>query len=254
MSPPLFLVAAGELGGDQVVLSGPEGKHAAAVRRLRPGETVDLADGAGQRARCTVSQVASDRTSVTFSPQEIWTDPHPQPVLTVIQALPKGEDAELAVELLTEAGVDRIVPWEAQRCVARWRAEGGRMDKALRKWRTTARESAKQSRRSRIPEVTELVRGHAVTDVLARADLALVLDSAEGADGVGVPVPLPTVTPPANGEVVVLVGPEGGFSPAEYQACAAVPAQPVRLGSAVLRSATAGFAALTLLQAGSGRW
>lgn len=257
MNPPVFLVAADELGGDHVVLDGPEGRHAAAVRRVRVGEVVDLADGAGRRARCTVEQVAVDRGSVTLAPREVWSEPEPQPRLTVVQAIPKGEHAELAVELLTEAGVDRIVPWEAQRCVARWRSEGGRKDKALRRWRTAARESAKQSRRARIPEVGDLVRGPEVAEVAGAVELALVLDSAGASDQISAPgddvTPLSELDPPRTGEIVAVVGPEGGFSPDEDRALAAV-ARRVRLGSSVLRSATAGFAAVTLLQASCGRW
>ncbi|MDS1271181.1 16S rRNA (uracil(1498)-N(3))-methyltransferase [Lipingzhangella sp. LS1_29] len=268
MTPPLFLITPEELDGDRIVLAGAEGRHAAAVRRLRAGEVVDLADGAGRRARCTVQDVAADRSSVSFVAQTYTTEPVPQPWLTVVQAIPKGEHGELAVELLTEAGADRIVPWEAERCVARWRVEGGRRDKALRKWRATARESAKQCRRARIPEVSDPVRGPDAAERLSGAGLGLLLDSeddsagdpgsspASSPDGAGDAPTAPIVDTdvPSYGEIVIVVGPEGGFSPPEYRAFAEAGAQRVRLGPTVLRSATAGFAALTVLQARTGRW
>ncbi|MFD0804376.1 RsmE family RNA methyltransferase, partial [Streptomonospora algeriensis] len=161
MTAPVFLSEPGGLDGDTVVLSGPEGRHAAAVRRIAAGETVHLVDGVGTRARCRVTEVGKDR--VVCAVEERGVDTAPRPQLTVVQALPKGDRGELAVEVMTEAGVDRIVPWAAERCITRWRPE--RAAKSLAKWRSTAREAAKQSRRSRIPEVAELA---GIGDVCAR--------------------------------------------------------------------------------------
>lgn len=251
MTPPVFLVETADLAdpaggsGTTVTLAGPEGRHAAAVRRTRPGETVHLSDGCGLRARCTVIQVGKD--TLVCEVAERWTEPAPRPRLTVVQALPKGDRGELAVEMMTEAGVDAIVPWAAERCVTRWK--GDRIAKSLGKWRATAREAVKQARRGRVPAVAELADRSTVAALLAEADLGIVLheDSDRRLADVG---PLPR-----NGAgIVVVVGPEGGFSGAELDEFAASGAVRVLLGPSVLRTSTAGVAALSVLQARTGRW
>ncbi|MFI0354697.1 16S rRNA (uracil(1498)-N(3))-methyltransferase [Actinomadura sp. 9N407] len=241
MSPPVFL--ADDLGGDRVTLGGAEGRHAATVKRLRPGERVDLTDGAGLLAECVV--VTADRASLTLDVLARHHQPAPEPRLVVVQALPKGDRGELAVETMTEVGVDEIVPWAASRCVTQWRPE--RREKALGRWRGAAREAAKQARRSRLPEVAELATTSQVTERLAAAGAGLVLH--EEATG-----PLSAVRPPATGEIVIVVGPEGGITEDELAAFAAAGAQTVRLGPTVLRTSTAGVAAASVLLAATGRW
>ncbi|MBB5997159.1 16S rRNA (uracil(1498)-N(3))-methyltransferase [Streptomonospora salina] len=257
MTAPVFLCEPGELDGGTVVLSGNEGRHAAAVRRIAVGETVQLVDGAGMRARCRVAEVGKDR--VVCAVEERGADAAPHPQLTVVQALPKGDRGELAVEVMTEAGVDRIVPWAAERCVTRWRPE--RAAKSLAKWRSTAREAAKQSRRSRIPEVAELAGTGDVCARVAAADAAILLH--EDADSRLSSLPLPgegpgtgTTADSGGGRagIVVVVGPEGGFSDAELGALESAGAVRALLGPTVLRTSTAGVAALAVLQARCGRW
>ncbi|GAA3755327.1 16S rRNA (uracil1498-N3)-methyltransferase [Spinactinospora alkalitolerans] len=248
MTPPVFLAEPGQLDSDRVVLSGPEGRHAATVRRLTEGEVVHLADGAGTRARCVVTEVGRD--TVVCAVQERHSEPAPAPRITVVQALPKGDRGELAVEVMTEAGVDAVVPWAADRCVTRWRPE--RAAKSLRKWRATAREAAKQARRSRVPEVAELAGTPAVAELLSAAALGIVLheEAAERLSGVALPAD-PART---EGGIVVVVGPEGGFTDAELAAFDAAGAVRALLGPTVLRTSTAGVAALAVLQARCGRW
>lgn len=243
MSPPVFLAGADALERDVVVLDGPEGRHAAAVRRLRPGERVDLTDGAGLLAECVVT--AADRASLTLDVLARHREPPPVPRLVVVQALPKGDRGELAVETMTEVGVDVIVPWAADRCVTRWRPE--RRDKALGRWRTTAREAAKQARRSRLPEVPDLASTEDVAERLGAASLALVLHEEAEA-------PLSAVEPPGEGDIVLVVGPEGGITEAELARFAAAGGRPTRLGPTVLRTSTAGVAAAGVLLAATGRW
>jgi 16S rRNA (uracil1498-N3)-methyltransferase len=234
---PLFLVP--ELpAADEFDLTGDEGRHAARVRRLGVGESVTVGDGRGALAECIVAAVGSDR--LTLSVLRRRQVPAPEPRLVVVQALPKGERAELAVETMTELGVDEIVPWAAERAVTQW--HGPRGDKALQRWRRTAAEAAKQSRRAWLPTVTELAR---TADVAARATLVLH----EAAT-----TPLATVSLPSAGEVVVVVGPEGGVSDAELDRFTAGGATAVRLGDPVLRTSTAGAAALAALSLRLGRW
>nr|WP_221308389.1 16S rRNA (uracil(1498)-N(3))-methyltransferase [Nocardiopsis mwathae] len=243
------MAGAGELDQDRVLLSGPEGRHAAVVRRITVGETVDLVDGAGTRARCVVTDVAKD--AVVCEVRERCVDPAPSPPITVVQALPKGDRGELAVEVMTEAGVDVIVPWAAERCVTRWKPE--RAAKALGKWRATAREAAKQARRSRVPEVAGLAATREVAALLAGAGLGIVLHEDTEERLSALTLPEGGGTDPATG-IVVVVGPEGGFADAELAAFDEAGAVRALLGPTVLRTSTAGVAALAVLQARCGRW
>lgn len=231
---------------DVVVLGGPEGRHAATVRRIGVGEHIVIGDGRGRRRRGEVTAVGRGELVLRCGPIE--TVPTPRPRLVVVQALPKGDRADLAVELLTELGVDEIVPWAAERSIGQWRGE--RAVRSRVRWQTTAREAAKQSRRAWLPVVAELAGTAAVAGLVARSALALTLheDATEPLVGAWA-----GATPDA-GDIVVIVGPEGGISPAELDAFEAAGARSVRLGPDVLRTSTAGAAALAVLSAHLGRW
>jgi 16S rRNA (uracil1498-N3)-methyltransferase len=229
--------------GDTVLVEGDEAHHAVAVRRLRVGEAVVLTDGAGTTVTGTVA--ATGKRELTVEAVEVVTASAPDPALTVVQALPKGDRGELAVEVLTEIGVATIVPWAASRSVAVWKGE--RAEKSLARWRSTAREAAKQSRRAWFPEVTGLASTPDVVALLAAADLAVVLHEEAT-------TPLSSLEVPTTGTVAVVVGPEGGLTDDEVAAFAAAGAVPVRLGAEVLRTSTAGLAACAVLLARTGRW
>ena len=180
MQPPVFLADREALSCDEalssdvVVLSGAEGRHAATVRRLRPGERADVTDGAGLVAECVVAGSADGGLRLTvLARREV---PFPDPAITVVQAIPKGDRGELAVEEMTEVGVDRIVPWAAARCVPVW--QGARGERSLARWRLTAREAAKQSRRAWIPEVTDVASAARVAQLIGKAACAFVLEPA----------------------------------------------------------------------------
>lgn len=239
VSPPLFLVD--DLPPGEVVhLDGPEGHHAAVVQRLRVGEHIMVGDGRGTRASAVVTAVRK-----TMLDARITARSHqgaPRPGLTVVQGVAKGDRGELAVATMTEVGVDRIIPWQAARSIARWKD-----DRPLRKWRTTAREAAKQSRRAWLPDVAEPVRTADAARALAGATAAFVLH--EETDR-----PLSAVALPADGEIAVVVGPEGGIDPDELAAFVSAGALAVRLGHDVLRTSTAGAAAIAALSVRLGRW
>jgi 16S rRNA (uracil1498-N3)-methyltransferase len=240
-----FLVAAGTLGGigTVFVLDGDEGRHAATVRRIRAGEVIDVADGAGSVARCAVTSVG--RHHLELRVDDVSTVPEPAVRLVLAQALAKGGRDELAVESATEVGVDAVIPWQAERSVVRWAGERG--DRGRAKWQATAREAAKQSRRARVPAVEPALTTTALAGRLAAADLGVVLHEAAQR-------PLDQVQLPASGEIVVVVGPEGGIAESEVTALEQVGAVAVRLGPEVLRTSTAGPVALALLAARTGRW
>ncbi|WP_149183178.1 16S rRNA (uracil(1498)-N(3))-methyltransferase [Streptomyces sp. TRM49041] len=246
MTAPVFVVddLTAAAPGGTITLDGPEGRHAVSVRRLRVGEDVVLTDGAGRGAYGSVAAVeGKDRLDVAVA--EVREEPAPTPRITVVQALPKGDRGELAVETMTETGVDAVVPWAAARCITQWKGERGL--KALGKWRATAREAGKQSRRLRFPEIAEAATTKQVARLLAEADFAAVLHE-EGAE------PLASAALPVTGDIVLVVGPEGGVSPDELAAFAEAGAKPYRLGRSVLRTSTAGTAATALLLGRTGRW
>jgi 16S rRNA (uracil1498-N3)-methyltransferase len=240
MTAPIFLLRPLP-DVDQLTLSGEEGRHAATVRRLRVGERVDVTDGEGRVAECVVTEAVRDRLELQV--QRRTEEPEPQPRIVVVQALVKGDRSELAVELLTELGVDEIVPWEAQRCVATWMPE-----RSPRRWEGAAAAASKQSRRARWPVVTSLADTAEVQARLAAATRGFVLheEAAEPLAGA-----LPTSP---GGEIVIVVGPEGGLTDTELSGFDAAGAQVVRLGPSVLRASTAGCAAAAVVLAGCGRW
>jgi 16S rRNA (uracil1498-N3)-methyltransferase len=245
VTAPTFVVDEGVLqpGTRTVVIAGPEGHHAARVRRVELGELIHVIDGRGTVAAATVVRV--DRDQIECAVDALRVEERPAPRLTVVQALPKGDRGELAVELMTEVGVDVVVPWVATRCVTRWRDERGA--RALGRWRTAAREAAKQSRRGWVPEVTELATTTDVAARLAGSRQGIVLH--EGGEQ-----RLTDLAVPTDGDVVVVVGPEGGLTDEELATFSAAGASIRRLGPTVLRTSTAGVVAAGILLAASPRW
>ena len=244
VSAALFLVEALPTA-DRYTLDGPEGHHASTVQRLRVGESLQLADGRGGTATAEVTAVGRGRLEVAITGRR--HAPAPDPRLVVVQGIAKGDRGELAVQAMTEVGVDEIVPWAAVRSVVQWRGERG--TRARDKWSATAREAAKQARRAWLPTVAgdPDCSTRQVADRMSAASAAFVLHE-EATDR------LVTADLPARGEIVLVVGPEGGIAPAEADAFAAAGARPVRLGDSVLRTSTAGVAALAVLSARLQRW
>ena len=249
MSRPVFFLetAARVPAGASCVVDGPEGHHASVVRRVRPGEALVLTDGRGTSLDVEVTEVG--RGAITCQVNAVQHTDRPPLHVTVVQAIPKGERGELAVDLLTEVGVDEIVPWQAERCVSRWRGE--KVDRGRAKWDAVSREAAKQSRRTWWPVVSPVADLAAVTAVVAGADVAWVLheDASEPLSAA-----LGGGDLPQAGRVVLVVGPEGGLSPVELAQIASSGGRAVRLGPTVLRTSTAGVVAASLVLAGTPSW
>ncbi|MDQ1538420.1 MAG: rRNA (uracil1498-N3)-methyltransferase [Actinomycetota bacterium] len=246
MTAPLFLVSAEQLGratvGSELTLDGPEGRHGATVKRLGVGEQVLITDGVGHRADAVVEGVGVGILRLRLL--AIDQEQQPDSRFVLVQALAKGDRDERAVEAATELGVDEVVPWQAARSIVIWRGE--RASRSLRKWESIVLAAAKQSRRTRVPLVSEPANQAAVIQRIKEAALALVLH--EEAQQ-----PLAGLALPPSGDVVLIVGPEGGVAPDELSAFVAAGAVAVRLGSNVLRSSSAGPAALAVMCA-AGRW
>jgi 16S rRNA (uracil1498-N3)-methyltransferase len=232
VSAPLFLVDALP-DGERATLAGPEGHHAATVQRLKVGEQLLLSDGRGATATAVVTGVGRSMLELQITARRYV--PPPDPRLVVVQGLAKADRAELAVQAMTEVGVDEVVPWAASRSVVTWRGERG--ERAWQRWVAIAREAAKQARRAWLPVVA---RAAGTDDVLVLHEQAT-----EALSGVALP--------PA-GEIVLVVGPEGGVAPSELSALENAGAVPVRLGDTVLRTSTAGVAALAVLSVRLSRW
>jgi 16S rRNA (uracil1498-N3)-methyltransferase len=232
--------------GAIAVLDGPEGRHAATVRRIRAGEPITLSDGAGLLAESEVVAAHKDRLELRVLNRSVAQPVRPP--VTVVQALPKSDRSELAVELATEAGVDALVPWQAARCVANWESKAG---KGVDKWRAAARAAARQSRRAYIPRVAELHRTADVLELIAKtkADNGIAAALHESATLRLVDLPLAEVT-----GIVLIVGPEGGLDDTELAALEAAGAVPVLLGPTVLRTSTAATVALGAVGALTSRW
>ena len=245
MSLPVHLVpglAATEVGAE-VLVDGSEGHHAVVVRRLRVGEQVVLTDGAGT---CVTGEiVATTKRDMTVHAQGVTLTEAPTPSIVVVQAIPKGDRGELAVEVLTEIGVARIVPWAASRSVVVWKGE--RAEKYHARWSSTAREAAKQARRSWFPTVDPVATTAEVVELIRSADVAVVLHEEASQS-------LSSVALPGEGHYVVVVGPEGGLTSTEVEAFKDAGASVVLLGPEVLRTSTAGLAACAALLSRTPRW
>jgi 16S rRNA (uracil1498-N3)-methyltransferase len=248
VTAPVFVVphdrATAARAGGKVALDGGEGRHAVVVRRIRPGELLHLSDGVGTLLHTRVIDASSD--SLVCEVLQRVNVPPPSPSVVLVQALAKGDRSELAVEACTEVGVDRIVPWSATRSIVQWRGERG--DRALRRWRSTAHEAAKQSRRAWFPVVEKLSSTAGVAARLSAATLGLVLHEESAA------VPIGSIDPPDSGDVVLVVGPEGGITAEELAAFRAAGAVFVRLGPTVLRTSTAGAVAAGVVLSRTARW
>jgi 16S rRNA (uracil1498-N3)-methyltransferase len=238
----VFWASPDQLAAEQVVLDGPEGHHAANVRRVRAGEVIDVVDGSG--GRVTGEVVAVERGRVIVDVVERTSEPPAQPRVVVVQALAKGDRGERAVETMTEVGVDAVVPWAASRSVVQWRSDRG--ERALERWRSVAREAAKQARRAWFPEVAELHSTSAVAQVLAGSSAAFVLHEGASRELAGADLP-------GTGDVVLVVGPEGGLTVEELAVFNAAGAAAMRLGPTVLRTSTAGVVAAGVVLART-RW
>lgn len=227
--------------GGTVALTGDEARHAVTVARVRAGERVSVGDGRGRIVTGAVTSAQGRRLELEVD--DVRDDPEPAPRLTLVQALAKGDRDELAVQAATELGVDRIVPWAAGRSVSRW--DGPKAEKGRARWASIVREAVKQSIRARIPTVEPVASTRELPARLEGERMLLLVPGAE--------TPLSGIRPDGR-DLALVVGPEGGMEPAEIERLRDAGGEPVRLGDGVLRTSTAGPAAIAVLSVALGRW
>ena len=230
--------------GLAVTLGGSEGKHAVNVRRMRVGEGIQLSDGKGLRVRGQVSALGN--SSLTVSIDSVEQEPRPAVGLTIIQALAKGDRDELSIQAATELGCWAVVPWQAERSISKW--EGAKIAKSVERWQTIVSEAAKQSLRVFEPLVAQPVGSKQLVASVREYDLVIVLDPT-APTGLG-----SLQLTPDQKSVAIVVGPEGGISDHELEALEDAGAVRAHLGEPILRTSTAGVAAIAVIQAKLGLW
>lgn len=230
--------------GARVEVTGDEARHALQVARIRVGERIAVGDGRGTIAHGVVAEAPAGVLAVEVD--EVVHTPEPTPELWLAQALAKGDRDELAIQAATELGVAGVIPWASERSVSRW--EGAKVARNEQRWRTIVREASKQAIRPRVPEVAPLAT---TAQLAALPGLVVVLEPTAEATLTSLPLETPDGAP---ARVTLVVGPEGGIAPRELERLADAGAQLARLGSEVLRTSTAGPAALAVLNARLGRW
>ena len=227
--------------GERVIVGGAEARHAVTVSRIASGESISIGNGAGLMISGTV--VSAEHTEFVVEVETLIEIPAPSPAIWLVQALAKGDRDELAVQQATELGVDGVIPWSAQRSIVKW--EGAKVRKGHDRWSAIVREASKQSVRSWVPEVGDLASLSVLASLAAVTRMLLLEPTAALAM---------SALETDERDVVIVVGPEGGISPSELSRLEAAGATPVRLGETILRTSTAGPAAIAVLNARLGRW
>jgi 16S rRNA (uracil1498-N3)-methyltransferase len=267
VSAPVFLAEtssdgttsalAGYPAGSLYVLDGAEGRHAGVVQRRGVGEEVDVVDGDGLRLRCVIEVV--EAAAVSLRVREVVQEPAPDVVVTLVQALAKGDRDEMAIEAATEVGADAVVPWQAERSIVVWR--GDRAAKSRARWLATVRAATKQARRARLPRVDVALDTKGLVErtreVVEAGGAVIVLHEEAHVPLAEVSLPVPAGPDAVTGrapEVLVVVGPEGGISEREVEGLTGAGAVTARLGPHVLRTSTAGPVAIAMLVQRLGRW
>lgn len=253
MSLPVFrsATAAEAVVGSALTLGEDVAGHAVRVRRIGPGEEIDIVDGEGTRARGIVTTASANELTIDVT--EVTVENSTGPRLVLVQALAKGDRDLQAIETATEIGVDDVIPWAAERSIADWPAK--KRDKMAAKWENLFGAASLQARRARFPILHDLVRGAALAKTLDDADAVFVLHETAQlrlSEALNDLIANGSAQPPER--LVFVVGPEGGISDGELAALTGRGATPVLLGPTILRSSSAGPAGLVLAQISLGRW
>ncbi len=227
--------------GDRIVLSGSEARHAVTVSRQSVGESISVGNGAGLVVTGTIE--SAQPSELVLAVEGVTEVPRREPAIFLAQALAKGDRDELAVQAATELGVDGVIPWQASRSISKW--EGNKIAKGRERWSAIVREASKQSLRAWMPDVLDIVTTRQLAAFASGARMLVLEPTADAALG---------ALELDGRDLILVVGPEGGISPQEREILEAAGAESVRLGVEVLRTSTAGPAALGALNVLLGRW
>jgi 16S rRNA (uracil1498-N3)-methyltransferase len=228
--------------GSCVELDAEEAKHAISVRRMRVDEAIQLTDGHGLRVKGFVSEIRPKSLMVKVA--TVTQEQSPVTEITLVQALAKGDRDELAIQAATELGIMRVIPWQAERSISRW--DAAKAAKGQVRWQVICDEAAKQSLRVWHPQVETLADSGAITKLFVEFDQVFVLDPT-ASQGLASQKAF-------SSRIAVVVGPEGGIDESELSLFEAAGAIRVGLGESILRTSTAGVAAISVIQAALGRF
>jgi 16S rRNA (uracil1498-N3)-methyltransferase len=235
-----FLIEPGWRTGDEIRIFGDELKHLGQVLRIRIGDTIAVIDGSG--AEYVAELLSADRqVAVARRISTTVPDVEPKIAITLLQGIPKSEKMDFIVQKAVELGVARIVPVRTEHVVNR---DPGDMAGKVERWNRVAREAVKQCGRTRVPEVTEPMSLAAALKAHA-GDLGIFLHEHERKKDLKALLKWYTMN--RYHRLSILVGPEGGISPAEAEYLAMCGFEPVTLGNRILRTETASLAALAII-------
>ena len=222
------------------VLENEEAHHAIKVLRLNTGEVIKISDGVGNWVSGPIVEIAKKELYVSIT--ERGQIQAAKPELVLVQAITKSDRNKEMLELAVEAGVDRIIPWQSERSISKWQSD------SEEKWQVGIKQSCKQARQTKLPNLMQ---------VMSTAELVKTI----GSGGYGIVFHEEASTkfseltiPNSQSSVYLVIGPEGGISEQELLSFQNNGSKVVRLGETVLRSAHAGFAALSAVQTKLGRW
>lgn len=242
MQPAYFLASTLNLNQDPIILSDDEAHHAIKVRRTNIGEKIFVTDGNGLVVEALVTKIGPGNrleAQVLNKQNQIIQSP----IICVAQAIAKGDRADLSIELLTEVGVDQIIPWQANRCISKLEDKS---DKLIQKWQNTSRESTKQSRRALVPQILDLVTTSQLVNLFNKYEKVVILDPDSDNKFIDT---VKSVTK----NVLLVIGPEGGIDDSEMQSFKNANANFTSLGNSILRTSSAGAISSAILLANT-KW
>ncbi len=238
---PRFFVTPRQIDGDTITITGQDVNHISHVLRMAPGDNLTVSDGSGMDYYCSITSF--ERDAVFLSVIDRWASYVELPAkITLFQGLPKGEKMELIIQKAVELGAARIVPVEMARTIVR--LDEKKREKRIKRWQSISESAAKQAGRALIPEVSDLVSFSAALDMCREMDAALMpYEKAAGmADARQLIKSLHD-----KKTIGILIGPEGGFDPAEAEAAEAAGVKTMTLGHRILRTETAGMTILSIM-------
>ena len=226
--------------GSTQSLENDQAHHAIKVLRLNLGEVIQISDGVKNWVSGPIIEISKKKLTISVSEKGEYKDKKPE--LVLVQAVTKSDRNKEMLELVIEAGVDRIIPWQAERSISKWQSD------SAQKWEIGIKEACKQARQIRLPKLMPMLTTAGVVQLFNKDAQAIVFHESAGEKFAQMQL-ADSLT-----SIFLIIGPEGGISPNELSIFENTGCKVVRLGETVLRSAHAGFAAISAIQTKLGRW